>query len=105
MTRSFIEIVELKDKRSYRLQGSYVESWVEWLKKAVPYPDRDYDENWKTWEIKQPRHLDRILAEAPKHFDRATFVRRGETGSLRYRNLHTGQENEQPSLFDLGALV
>lgn len=98
MPRSFIEITELKDKRSYRLESSYDESWVQWLKQAVPYGERAYEEIGKTWEIKHPRHLGKILAEAPNYFDQATFVRRGETGALRYRNLHTGRESEQPVL-------
>lgn len=84
----------------WTLEFGYNSEFIDYLKQRVPATDRSYDPETHIWTV---RGCDRDLAAlegvAVQKFRHSTRMFRNDDGKLTMRNLKTGQESVQESLF------
>jgi hypothetical protein len=82
----------------YTLEFPYNPDFIEFIKYKVPSSAREYDPDTKVWTVRGKEFLNHLQGVGLQKFAHVMFIYRKDA-DLIFRNVRTGTENVQRSLF------
>src|SRR5690349_14386610 len=98
MAETAIDIRELSDG-VWQLDFTFNQDFIDFLKSRVPPQHRSYDPETNFWQVRSSQYLPALEGIAAQKFTFATRIFRRGSETV-WRNLVTGNESVQKSLFE-----